>query len=269
MAAKMSPALKMYHLKGIGIKKDLDQIHTTTNTFKVASDMSLKFKIQGNEFKIQQTVSHSKKDKESKDPMIWCTETLCPGSPRFVCDSLMSTKHRMAWDATLAAHRQIFIDEAFPDIFILHSSAKAAVGGLISSRDFVDLITVQEFKNEATGYQSLQITSKSIEREDIPEQKGSIRGVIVICGVLIERLSEEEIEKMELPNLMVPANGDENADKVECEWTRMKYIIQADLKGWLPQTAINAGMSQSNNDLMNNLRNYIIHNRWGLTSDDQ
>lgn len=260
--AAISPKMKMYQMKGVGFKREVDKIHSILETFKVTSEESLNFKIQGKEFKIQQTVSYSPKDDKKKEPSIWCTETICPGSPRLIYESLMEEKHRMAWDAQLAAHRQILIDESCLTVYILHSSAKASVGGLIPPRDFVDLVTLHEFKNQATGLQSLQIVSKSFDW-DVPEQKGLERGVLVIGGVLLERLSDDEIQQMELPKLQLSAN------KEECEWTRIRYIVQTNVQSKLPQTVLNSGMSKSKNEMMNDLRNYIIQRRLGLESESQ
>ena len=267
----MSPQCKEYHIKGLEIKKELEHLHTKLDTFNVSSETFLKLKIQGKSFEIPQKVSNSPDTKDKKNPMIWCSETVLPGSPRFVYESLMDPRHRTQWDQQLSAFRRIVVDDAFPDIYIMHNSTKPAVGGLISPRDFVDLVTVHEFENKVTGYQSLHFTMHSIEREDIPKQKGHIRANLVMCGTLFERLSDEEIEEMKLPKLMVSVdgNGDEKKKKQQCEWTKMRYIIQTDIKGWIPQSVINLAMSQSNNEIMNNLRNYIIQKRLGFEAEDK
>ena len=271
----MSPQLKQYHLEGIEIKTELDRLLTTTDKFNVASDTYPEFKIQNKSFRIRQLVSYSSDTKKKKDPMIWYTETVSPGSPWMVYESWTDSTFRMQWDSHLSSSRKIQIDDAFPNIYILHSSAKAAGGGLISPRDFVDLLSIHEFENNATGYKSVQIASKSIERDDVPKQKGFVRGTVVISGVLFERLSDNEMKDMKLPKLTVSAKGDENGDEdekektKECEWTRIRYILQTDIKRWIPASVINAAMSHTNNGMMRDLRNFVARKRLGLYGVDE
>ena len=272
---EMSPQLKQYQMEGIEIKKELDRLLTTSDQFIVASDTYPEFKIQNKSFRIRQLVSYSSDTKKTTDPMIWYTETVSPGSPWMVYETWTDSTFRMQWDSQLSTARKIQIDDAFPNIYILHSSVKAAGGGLISPRDFVNLLSIHEFENNATGYKAVQIASKSIERDDVPEQNGFVRGTVYISGALFERLSEDEMKEMKLPKLTVAAKEDENADEdekentKECEWTRIRYIVQTDIKGWIPVSVINASMSYMNNGMMRDLRNFIIQKRLGLHETDE
>ena len=174
------------------------------------------------------------------------------------------------WQTTVTKCQKIYIDDAFPNICILQSRSKALAGGLISPREFVDLLTIHEFENKATGYQTIQTASRSIKTEDIPEQKGYVRGNTVIRGCRFERLSDEEMKQMELPKLMVAVKGSESEEKQqkECEWTRVRYIFQTDPKGRIPKSLINATMSHIIQRTMRDVRNFVIRKKLGLDIDE-
>ena len=272
---RMSSQLEQYHLLGIETKKELDRIYDSIDQFKMDLDTHFEFKIQNKPFKIRQVVSYSSNTKQKKDPVIWHIETVSPGSPRMVYESLSTPKYREEWDTYFASSRKIQIEDGFPNIYIFQSCSRIGAGGLISPRDFVEMVSIHEFTNEATGYQSVQSASKSVEREDIPKQKGFVRGNVVIGGMLFERLSDKEMDEMELPKLMVPVNEDmtfdikEKENTKECEWTRIRYILQTDIKGWIPATIVNAAMSRAMNGVISDLREFVIRKRLGLINECQ
>ena len=53
----------------------------------------------------------------------------------------------------------------------------------------------------------------SIKTDDVPEQKGFVRANVVVGGLRFETLSNEEIEEMQLPKLMVAVNEDGNVEE--------------------------------------------------------
>ena len=237
--SQMSPELKHYHMMGIEIRKEVDRLLTTTDQFKVSSETYFEFEIQLKSFRIRQVVSYSSDTKNKNDPLIWYVDTVCPGSPQMVYECFMP-KYREEWDLSISSFRKIHSDEAFPNISIFHKCLKGGGGGLISPRDFVDLLVTHEFTNKETGYRSVQTAQKSVESLFRPEQKGFVRGNVMMGSLLCERLSDEKMEEMGLPRLLVAVNGDshskvENKEKTKiCEWTRVRYVIQMDLKGWIP-----------------------------------
>ena len=268
--SKMSLELEQYHLESAEVLKEFDHLLTTTDQFQVSSDTYFDFKIQDKSFRIRQSLSSSTDTKQKKDPMIWFVDTICPGSPQMVHESLMEPEFRMQWDSQFSSFRKITIDDAFPNIHILHSSAKAVAGGLVSPRDLVDLASVHTFTNKETGFKSIQTVLKSVERKDIPKQRGFVRANVVISGLLFERLSDDEMEKMELPKLMVSDNQHHDADNEnmvndkECEWTRIRYITQTDIKGWIPSKVINAAMSHTISGVIRYLRDFVMYERLAL-----
>ena len=261
-AQQTSSQLKQYQMQSVETRKELDRLLAKRDQFKVSLDNYLKFKIQNKPFKIHKTVSYSHDTKEKKDPAFWYCETVCPGLPKMICESFNNPEYRMEWESNFSSLRKIQIDDTLPNLHILHSCAKAVAGGLISPRDCVELFSTHEFENKATGYRSIQIAAKSIVREDIPKQKGFVRADVLIAGWIFERLSNEERKELGLPNLMVDEGDDVNTK--ECEWTRIRYIFQSDLKGWLPASVINMGISQTISRMMCDLRNFIIQKRLGL-----
>merc|ERR1712157_568248 len=110
---------------------------------------------------------------------------------------------------------------------------------MISARDFVDLLRIYKHKSD-----SIQIASTSIERNDMPKNKGFVRGTVVLSGVLFEKMGAVDIQKHKLPKLMCKSADDENESV--CDWTRIRYIVQTDIKGWIPSSVINTAMSSTN-----------------------
>eukprot|EP00483_Globobulimina_turgida_P003865 UN03873 len=163
--------------------------------------------------------------------MIWYTETICPGNPRLVLESWIYPQYRLKWDSFIASSNKIMMDEhRYPNTFILHTEAKPAAGGIISPRDFVDLLNIYEVKDDNDKCMTVQIASKSIKRNDIPEKKGFVRGVVVLSGVLFDRLGENDLAEYKLPKLVVQeavnvaANVGDEEKESEVGWTRLRYI---------------------------------------------
>merc|ERR1712098_170425 len=177
---------------------------------------------------------------------------------------MMEPAFRLQWDSNISTCQRFDVGSASPNTFIQRTSVDSADGGYVSARDVIELISINEFKNETTGRQSVQVSSKSIEREDIPDEKGVQRDSTMICGALFEQLSDEEMEKMELPKLMVPVKENGMKKTKECGWTRIRYILQTEITGTLPSTEVSIAMSSTCNGMMRDLRNYIIQKRLKL-----
>ena len=256
--------IKQYHAQSAELTKEFKRLLNTTDQFKVSSDTYFEFEIQGKSFEIRQMVSYSNDIKNKNDPRIWYVDTVCPGSARMINESFSDPSCRKQWDSDFASLQRFKIDEASPNIYIQQTFSKAAAGGLVSGREFLDLASTHEVENKETGCVSILSSSTSIQREDIPKQKGYVRANIMIGGFLFETLSNDEIEEMELPKLMVNVDEESKEKTKECGWTRIRYILQLDIGGWLPTSVINAALSNSNNALMRDLRNFVIEKRLEL-----
>lgn len=256
--------IKQYHEQTAEVTKEFNRLLTATDQFKLSSDIYFEYEIQDKSFKIRQMVSYSIDTKNKNDPRIWYVDTVCPGSARMINESFTDPSCRKQWDSDFASLQRFKIDEASPNIYIQQTFSKAAAGGLVSGREFVDLASTHEVENKETGCVSILSSSTSIQRDDMPKQKGFVRANIMIGGFLFETLSNDEIEEMELPKLLVTVNEESEEKTKECRWTRIRYLLQLDVGGWLPTSVINAALSNSNNALMRDLRNFVIEKRLGL-----
>lgn len=267
--------VKQYRLDLTELKKELDHLLTITDEFKVSSDTNLELKVQGKSLKIRQIVSHWTDAKKKNDPMIWYVESVCPGSPKMLSETMWDSKYRMEWDPKLSFLRNIQIDEESPKLVALHSRSKPTAGGLVSAREFVSISAIHEFTNQVTGCESIQSVTKSIEREDIPKQSGVVRVNVLLGGTLFEKLSDQQIEELKLPELMVAVDEDDSAEKedqqnaAKCEWTRIGSFLQLDLGGWIPTSVINAVLAKSHRGNCRDFTNYVIEKRLGLLETDQ
>ena len=260
---KSDPELEKYIEIGKQCKADLDEYYSTISTFKVSTNSDTEYKFQNETFKINTLVSYSSQTKQKSDPMIWYTETICPGDPRFVYETWAFSKYRLKWDSFISSSQKIMLDAKNENVFIINTDTKPAAGGLISAREFVDLLNIFQTNDDDGKVKSVQVASKSITRNDFPERKGFVRGDVVLSGVLFERLTQDEIKnKYKLPKLMI--NDEKNNEKCEVEWSRIKYIVQSNIKGWIPSSVINTAMSSTNSGMMRDLRAYIMTERLAL-----
>ena len=242
----MISQLQQYHLDSLNIKKEWDRLIPKIDGFQVFQEEYLTFKIQQKSFKIPQTVLHSPDNKQKRDPLIWYVETVCPGSPQMVYESLLP-KYRKEWDSHFASFRKIQIDDAFPNIHLWHSP---------TNRDFVEIISIHELASKATGYRCVRTASKSNQKRPISRGKRDHPATMVLSGVLCEKLSISEMDQMKLPKLI-------NREITQVEWTRIRYIVQTDQQEWIA-SGINAVMPLIIGRMMCDLRNFVIEKRLRL-----
>lgn len=231
-------------------RNELDALYKTTNDFKLSQKTDAILRIHDKEFKISTSVSYSSITKNKSDPRIWYLETLCPGNPTAICETIRDCKNRLKWDLNVSCSKKIPIDHDANDtnLQIAYTATKPAAGGIISPRDFVDLSDIYPINDAKTGYEATQLVGVSVECDEVPEKKGFVRGNTLISGFLMEKLSTKELKERY------------NICESQCEWSRMKYIVQSDIKGWIPKSVLNAAFASSICEYVNNLRNYVINN---------
>eukprot|EP01084_Bolivina_argentea_P018742 34871_1 len=261
--SKTNEIIEKYLQIGNTAKQELDELYSKNNTFTLSTNNETTFKLQGKEFKLPTIVKYSSNTKHRSDPMIWYTETICPGDPRMLYETWAYPRYRLQWDSFVSSSNQIIIDNKYPNLFILNTATKPAAGGIISARDFVDLLNIFEVKDN-NQIKTVQIASKSIKHDEIPEKKGFVRGIVVLSGVLFDRLDDNDMEKYKLPKLIAKDNDDEKESTSEIEWTKLRYIVQSNIKGWIPQSVINTAMSSTNVGMMRDIRNFVINQRLKL-----
>jgi len=101
-----------------------------------------------------------------------------------------------------------------PDHWVSYNLSKAALGGMVAARDFLDFQFARA--DPDGGYTH---AGSAIEIPSIPPKAGIIRGSNYTCGWRME-----------------PVSGNPNA-------TRLHYILRSDLKGSLPQWMVNKAMT--------------------------
>ncbi|XP_072166947.1 stAR-related lipid transfer protein 5-like [Diadema setosum] len=103
------------------------------------------------------------------------------------------------------------------NLIIARSATHSAAMGLISSRDFVDLITVRRYPSQGI----VATSSRSVERKDRPPCDGYVRGINYHGGTFCS-----------------PVEG-------ETSKTRVINIVQTDLCGMLPQSVVESALPKN------------------------
>ncbi|XP_071846109.1 stAR-related lipid transfer protein 5-like isoform X1 [Apostichopus japonicus] len=142
---------------------------------------------------------------------------------------------RGKWDKTVKESEVIEkIDE---DLIVGRSATHSVAMGLISSRDFVDLITVRRYPEESI----ICTNSKSIQRKDCPSKDGFVRGVNYHGGTFCTPV-EGEPDKCYVVN-----------------------IVQTDLSGMLPKTVVESALPTNLIDFFRDLDAALKDNNLNCT----
>lgn len=147
---------------------------------------------------------------------------------------IVQIDQRSFWDPTFL-HGQYHVTIA-PEVRIMTHAYDAPFP--VSPRDFV---TIGCERLEQDG--SLVAGVQSIVREDLPDRKGFVRGVLSSSGFVVRPLPPEN----DIPRVGV------------------FYLATVDVKGWLPTWVVNLVNAQQ--PLNINLLKRLIHNVTGLVSD--
>ncbi|XP_067930383.1 stAR-related lipid transfer protein 5-like [Watersipora subatra] len=121
---------------------------------------------------------------------------------------------RTQWDSSIKTLEiaEMIQDQGWPEVYLLRTTTHSAGMGLISQRDFLDLIiNVNNDKMVGT-------MAESIASEKCPPHKDYVRGTNHYCGILCCRLPGE-------PNR-----------------TRLVYIAHSEIGGRLPVSVVNAAV---------------------------
>lgn len=164
---------------------------------------------------------------------------------------ILDLKSRLKWDGNIAALEGTdlkIVDGPElcgwkPKYQIFRSATKQV--GPISGRDFVDVVYIgqmdllpADIKSAApAGLQPGTIlnggSGLSAGHPAYPEASGFVRGFnFPGCGWVIEPLQGPTDTSAGAAPVPANSNG----------WTRIHYIVQSDLKGWLPSAVVNASM---------------------------
>jgi len=147
-----------------------------------------------------------------------------PRAPSAVCRFVGDTAKRLTWDSNIAAlevHPLPASETSAGQAFLLHSSTRAV--GPISARDFVDAVAVVGPLAPDGRYANGGV---SVEDDaHFPQRAGFVRGWNSAGGGwLFEPLRAADGRSVH---------------------TRIHYVIQTDLRGWLPTLIVNNALTGS------------------------
>jgi len=146
-------------------------------------------------------------------------------SVRETWNLLQNWNHRIKWDVSInELSKELKSINEFTSID--YSVTNPALGGVISSRDFVDL---RSWENQDDG--GIFGWSKSIEYEEKPAQKGYVRGFNYACGIVIEKVTDQE-------------------------W-KLTVVWHTDLKGMLLSSVVNSAMPSSMCTFITNFKKHL------------
>jgi hypothetical protein len=147
---------------------------------------------------------------------IYKTEGILEADPETVFHYINPTtpdSPRNKWDKHIK-ERQI-LEQPQTNVFVMRTVTHGAVGGLVSARDFVDVVLVE--KND----QFLATAAKSISYPDAPASSDCVRGTNYPSAIICGRI-------------------DGSPDK-----TLLTTYIQSDIGGMLPQSIVEQALPSS------------------------
>lgn len=168
-------------------------------------------------------------------------EILLPYNFATIVARTLSLDERCTWDRAVARLAVHVVRD--PHYRIFYSVTKPAAGGLISGRDFADAVFVGPvealppavaiaaarplapgaFVNAGAGLRS---------HDAFPASSALVRGYNHPSGWLLEPAAPPP-----------PGDGGRAPPDNHNGWTRVTYIVQPELNGWLPTSIVNASLS--------------------------
>ncbi|EGD80382.1 hypothetical protein PTSG_10634 [Salpingoeca rosetta] len=153
---------------------------------------------------------------------------------------------RKTWEDTLTKESRsdvVVLERDNQTVQVIRTLSNAALGGLISPREFIDLAWT-----EVQDDGSILHFAQSIDHPDFPHTKGFVRGVNFPCGMLYEP---------------VPASNDDDDDNGgdgegdKHTRTKLTYIIHSDVGGWLPASLVFKGTTTTMWTILQSLHAHI------------
>ncbi|XP_061175306.1 stAR-related lipid transfer protein 3-like isoform X3 [Saccostrea echinata] len=141
-------------------------------------------------------------------------------------DTIENINESPSWNPTLLEARTLQVVDDRTDIS--YNIAAEAAGGLVSARDFINL------RHWGEKDQTLFIAVDGATFPDMPPQKKYVRGVSGPGGMVFHRIEGQ-------PN--------------KC---RLDWYLNTNLKGWIPQAAIDQGLTSVLMDYSKYLRLHIL-----------
>ncbi|XP_023659010.2 stAR-related lipid transfer protein 6 [Paramormyrops kingsleyae] len=144
-------------------------------------------------------------------------------TPENIIPFMYLPEHRMKWDKSLQSYS--ILEHIGQETFICHTVTHSYGMGLISSRDFVDLVKVKRYNGGIVTTNSV-----SVDYPQCPPCSPHIRGHNNACGYVCS------------PLMGTPSRS------------QLEVYIQPDLGGMLPRTVVEAALPNNIIDLVNSAR---------------
>jgi hypothetical protein len=140
-----------------------------------------------------------------------------PFSARQVLDVILDDPVRLTWDKAVAK----LVSQPIADrVWLQYGITKGVFG--VSPRDFVNVVTMEDLEGGGLVHGGAGIEEHAL----FPHQPRVLRA-LNMCGVGWH---------------LVPIPSPDGSAQ---PWTRVSYVIQSDLRGWLPHFVINSAMSST------------------------
>ncbi|XP_038072098.1 stAR-related lipid transfer protein 5-like [Patiria miniata] len=166
------------------------------------------------------------------DGYVYRAECTLDSSPERILEYILPSPKglRGKWDKNVKESE--VIEHINKDLIVARSATHSAAMGLISSRDFLDLIYVKRYPTN----NMVCTHSKSIKRKDCASRDGFIRGTNYHGGTFC-----------------IPVEG-------ESTRTRVINMVQSDLGGMLPKTLVDSALPSNLIDFFVDLDNALKSN---------
>lgn len=120
----------------------------------------------------------------------------------------------------------------------MHTQIKSQLSGLVAQREFVDLAQIKRGDNWLLSF------GKSVNYFKYKTNKQFIRGISLFGSLYFVKVDKDTINKLKLPK--------------NINWTKIVYIGQCDLKGWLSKKIVDQAMTNTLTCMMNDIRTYMF-----------
>ncbi|XP_069136982.1 stAR-related lipid transfer protein 5-like isoform X2 [Argopecten irradians] len=211
----MSKTVEEYRKRGEEVAARLQKYYHDTEGWTEAKSTT--------HFKIS---SKKSPEPEFEGGYLYKGEAVYNAKPKVVFDYVepLPNGHRAKWDKNMKKIE--IVKQIEKDLRVNRACTNSACMGLISPRDFVDLILIKETD------EYLSTNAISIE-DELEEQKKYVRGWNYQCGILVIKIPSE-------PN--------------KC---KLISLIQPDIKGMVPNSLKDAAIPGSMIEFFNQLRDAL------------
>ncbi|ETV95359.1 hypothetical protein H310_11248 [Aphanomyces invadans] len=164
--------------------------------------------------------------KPGKSVRLFQADAIVEAPPSVVFDVLhIKIADTREWNTSVDACT--LVKQLAPNVEIMHTLTFAMYGGLVSARDFINVRVAKELE-DGSGY---IVGTTGIEYKNVPRGSGVTRGMNGVMGFLILRHERG---------------------------TRLVWIINTDVKGWIPRSLIDAAIPAEMESYILALRKRVV-----------